>query len=181
MQYLFIIVIIVLALFGGGYLIGQKTNNDIRKENTFADTSSKKSDNQNNFDSKGEALDLSGQGLTKAPSYIFNITSLKSLNLSSNQLEGALQAEIRHLSHLQILDLSDNKFTGVPAEVGQLKNLLVSSNIKSEFMPIKEELSSHISVLIKLRDSYDPSTAEWRFVEDDINYVKGYLDELSTE
>ena len=123
MQYLFIIVIIVLALFGGGYLIGQKTNNDIRKENTFADTSSKKSDNQNNFDSKGEALDLSGQGLTKAPSYIFNITSLKSLNLSSNQLEGALQAEIRHLSHLQILDLSDNKFTGVPAEVGQLKNL----------------------------------------------------------
>ncbi|OGE16952.1 hypothetical protein A3F00_02930 [Candidatus Daviesbacteria bacterium RIFCSPHIGHO2_12_FULL_37_11] len=65
--------------------------------------------------------------------------------------------------------------------VGQLKNLLVSSNIKSEFMPIKEELSSHISVLIKLRDSYDPSTAEWRFVEDDINYVKGYLDELSTE
>lgn len=64
---------------------------------------------------------------------------------------------------------------------GQLVEFLVSSNIKGEFMPVKEELITHIPVLIKLRDSFDFGTAEWRFVEDDINYVKGYIDDLSTK
>ena len=65
--------------------------------------------------------------------------------------------------------------------VGELTNLLIASNMKSEFISVKDELSSHIPVLIKLRDSYDPGTAEWRFVEDDINYVKGYINNLSSE
>ncbi len=70
-------------------------------------------------------LDLSGQGLTKAPSYIFDRTGIEELNLSRNALDGSLQAEVRRLQNLKVLDLSDNKFTGVPAEVGQLKNLEV--------------------------------------------------------
>ena len=63
---------------------------------------------------------------------------------------------------------------------GQYTSFLISKNIKSEFVPAKEVLLSHIPVLIKLRDTYDPSTAEWRFVEDDVNYIKGYIDDLST-
>lgn len=70
-------------------------------------------------------LDLSGQGLTKTPAYVFDRRGLEELNLSGNALDGALQAEIRHLQQLKVLDLSDNKFTGVPAEIGQLKNLEV--------------------------------------------------------
>lgn len=70
-------------------------------------------------------LNLSGQGLTKAPDYIFNLINLEGLNLSNNSLTGALQAEVRHLQNLKVLDLSNNRFTGVPAEIGQLKNLEV--------------------------------------------------------
>ena len=62
---------------------------------------------------------------------------------------------------------------------GQLTELLTSTNIESEFIPVKEELSSHIPVLTALRDTYDSATAEWRFVEDDINYIKGYINNLS--
>ena len=69
------------------------------------------------------SLDLSEQGLTKVPAYVFERTDLQSLDLSNNNLTGALQGEIRFLRNLKTLDLSGNKFSGIPAEVGQLKNL----------------------------------------------------------
>ena len=62
--------------------------------------------------------------------------------------------------------------------VGQLTALVTSKNLTGQYIPVKDELLSHIPVLTKLRDSYDYDTAEWRFVEDDINYVKGYIDSL---
>lgn len=62
--------------------------------------------------------------------------------------------------------------------VGQLTALVISKNVKNQYNPIREELLSHIPVLTKLRDSYDFDTAEWRFVEDDINYIKGYIDKI---
>lgn len=70
-----------------------------------------------------KTLDLSGQGLTKVPEYVFGKTEIESLDLSENNLTGALQAEVRHLKNLKTLDLSHNAFTGVPAEVGQLSML----------------------------------------------------------
>ena len=62
---------------------------------------------------------------------------------------------------------------------GELTSLLISKNLKNDFGPVTEQLQSHIPILEKLRDSYDPRTAEWRFVEDDINYIKGYMGDLS--
>ncbi len=69
------------------------------------------------------SLNLSGKSLTKAPEYIFGRIDLEVLNLSNNNMSGALQAEVRHLQNLRVLNLSNNNFTGVPAEIGQLKNL----------------------------------------------------------
>lgn len=69
------------------------------------------------------SLDLSERGLTKVPVYVFDRTDLESLDLSNNNLDGSLPAEVRKLSNLKVLDLSGNKFTGLPAEVGQLSQL----------------------------------------------------------
>lgn len=71
----------------------------------------------------GNTINLSGQGLTKAPAYIFDKTSTTELNLSNNSIDGALQSQIGQLKNLKVLDLSNNKFTGVPAEIGQLADL----------------------------------------------------------
>jgi Leucine-rich repeat (LRR) protein len=53
------------------------------------------------------------------------------INLSGRNLTGSLKAEIRKLSDLEVLDISNNDFTGLPAEIGQLsklKTLNVSNN-----------------------------------------------------
>lgn len=68
-------------------------------------------------------LDLSGGGLKNVPSYVFDRTELRELDVSDNDLTGTLQAEIRNLRNLQILDASGNEMTGVPAEIGQLSGL----------------------------------------------------------
>lgn len=88
---------------------------------------------------KVTVLDLSGLGLTSIPSDVFSRTELVELNLSSNRLTGAPQAEIRHLQNLKALDLSDNALTGLPAELGQLKNLqtLNVSNNKLTGLPLE--------------------------------------------
>lgn len=71
----------------------------------------------------GASLDYSGKGLTQFPKEILDRTDVVSLDLSNNQLSGALPAEIRHMTGLKVLDVSNNRMTGIPAEIGQLKNL----------------------------------------------------------
>jgi len=68
-------------------------------------------------------LDLSNQNLQKIPEYVFSQKDLEELDVSKNQLNGAIQAEIRHLQNLKVIDASDNQMTGIPAEIGQLNNL----------------------------------------------------------
>lgn len=76
-------------------------------------------------DITGVTIDLSNRGLAEVPPYIFSQTDTEILDLSGNRFSGALQAEIRHMQKLRVLDLSNNNFTGVPAEIGQLTELEV--------------------------------------------------------
>jgi internalin A len=69
------------------------------------------------------SLNLSNTGLTKLPDYVLDMTQLKELNLSSNQMTGSLPAEIRKLKNLEKLNLSNNEMSGIPAEIGQLEKL----------------------------------------------------------
>ncbi len=85
-------------------------------------------------------LDLSGQGLTKVPDYVFEQVNLKVLNLSNNNLTGAIPGEIRFLTKLTSLDLSNNKMTGIPAEIGQLNNLIVLNLSNNELTGLPNEL-----------------------------------------
>ena len=56
------------------------------------------------------------------PAELGNLSNLKSLNLSSNELTG-IPGELGNLSNLESLDLSDNRLTGLPGELGSLSNL----------------------------------------------------------
>ncbi len=90
----------------------------------------------------GDTLDLSDQKLTKVPTNIFNQTNLEALNLSSNQLTGALPAEIRLLKNLKVLNASNNQMTGVPAEIGQLSKLEVLDLSNNQLTGLPNELGN---------------------------------------
>lgn len=87
-------------------------------------------------------LNRSYQGLTKLPADILAMTNLRQLDISHNELGGALPAEIRHLKNLQILDASDNRMTGVPAEIGQLTELRTLDLSNNELTGIPHELGN---------------------------------------
>lgn len=87
-------------------------------------------------------LDLSGKQLNKLPSYVLNLNNLEELNLSNNQLTGALPAEIKNLKKLRILNLSNNLMTGIPAEVGQLSNLEILNLSNNQFTGLPYELGN---------------------------------------
>lgn len=98
--------------------------------------------NQNKTLQTDERLDLSKQGLSQIPKYVFNMQNLEELNVSNNQLTGAIQAEIRHLQNLKILNASNNKMTGVPAEIGQLSNLQILDLSNNQLTGLPYELGN---------------------------------------
>ncbi len=101
--------------------------------------------NQNantNAPARGKVLDLSNQGLTRVEMSVFNQTDLTELNLSHNDLTGAMLAELRQLQNLEVLNLSDNKFTGVPAEIGQLKKLKILNLSNNQLTGLPYELGN---------------------------------------
>ncbi len=142
-------VVVVFVLVAGFIMSTQKkeeivenisptiTENDDSGEKLKAVEKNAQTNNEGTAIGTSKVLDLSNQGLKKTPSYVFDKTDIQELDLSNNELDGSLQAEVRHLQNLKVLDVSNNQFTGVPAEVGQLKNLeiLDLSNNKLTGLP----------------------------------------------
>lgn len=116
-----IIIVIVILIGLVGFTIKKSDTPSTSQSTTTNEVGSNGSSNT----PSSKVLNLSGQGLTKVPSYIFDRTEIEELNLSNNSLDGALQAEVRFLQNLKVLNLSNNNFTGVPAEVGRLGKLEV--------------------------------------------------------
>lgn len=125
------------------------TNDSVLSGNTELDQVENNNDIEVPVVAKNRTLDLHGQELIKVPEYVFGRTDIEELNLSSNQLEGALQAEVRHLQNLRVLNLSNNRFTGIPAEVGQLSNLEILDLSNNTLTGLPYELGnlSHLKIL----------------------------------
>lgn len=92
-----------------------------------------------------ETLDLSGRGLSGSlKAEIRFLTQLKELDLSDNNMTG-LPAELGQLSQLELLDVSNNPITGLPHEIGNLQNLKVldlrgTEYSASDLVMIKQKL-----------------------------------------
>lgn len=61
---------------------------------------------------------------------------------------------------------------------GQWSEFLIKHNMGAQKTEAQVLLSSYIPLLENLRDKFNPTTAEWRFMEDDVNYTKIYIDQL---
>ncbi|GLT43702.1 hypothetical protein SLA2020_176340 [Shorea laevis] len=73
-----------------------------------------------------QSLDLSNNKITALPSDFWSLGSLKSLNLSSNQISGSLSNNIDNFGFLETVDLSSNNFSSeIPAAISSLKALQV--------------------------------------------------------
>ena len=90
----------------------------------------------------GTSLDLSHQSLSKLPRDVVSQRALERLDISSNDLRGALPAEIRHLGNLKVLIASNNRMTGVPAEIGQLSKLEVLDLSNNEITGLPHEIAN---------------------------------------
>jgi len=107
-------------------------------------------------DTTSTVLNLSNSGLTEFPKYILSMTQLVELNLSYNQLTGALPAQIRALKNLQKLDLSYNNMSGVPAEIGELSQLQELNLSHNHFTGLPNEIGNltNLKVLTLTGNNY---------------------------
>ncbi|PPD96432.1 hypothetical protein GOBAR_DD06552 [Gossypium barbadense] len=74
------------------------------------------------------------------PSSIFNISSLKEIRVYNNSISGYIPSDMcDHLHHLQVFEISTNKFFGhIPSNIGECKNLQtlsLSLNQLNGFIP----------------------------------------------
>lgn len=88
------------------------------------------------------SLDISGSGISQVPEYVYEMREITELNVSDNQIDGALQAEIRNLQNLEVLIASNNEMTGVPAEIGQLHKLRVLDLSNNKLTGLPQELGN---------------------------------------
>ena len=111
----------------------------------FKDDNTTTSDAQNSGSVTAPAsktADYSGKGLAKFPKEVLGQTNLVILDISDNNLTGALPAEIRHLTKLEELNASNNKMTGIPAEIGQLSKLKTLNYANNQITGLPLELGN---------------------------------------
>ena len=132
--------LLAIIAIGGIFLLGGKNNSN---STTGIRTPSSSQPNGST------TLDYSGRGLTRFPKELLSRTDVTSLNISNNQLSGALPAEIRQMTSLQELNVSNNRMTGIPAEIGQLKHLKVLNynNNRLTGLPLEFGNLTHLQVL----------------------------------
>ena len=137
-KYILPLVLVVFIASGIFYRQLFKPNSTTTKNLTLKNTGEQTTANT----AKKNVLDLSNQGLDKLPSYVTNLSNLEELNISNNNITGALPSQMQNLRKLRVLNASNNLMTGVPAEIGQLQNLEVLDLSNNQLTGLPNELAN---------------------------------------
>lgn len=97
-------------------------------------------------------------------------------SLLDNRLE-ELSEPVRNKNYKYVLPSSLRYFT----LAGQITELIISNNLKGYVEQTKQKFLSHQKILYDLYVLYPKNTddTEYKYIEDDINYLKLYLDKLA--
>lgn len=168
----------MLLVIGGGYF-GYRVGTSRNSSNTPVASST----NSDTTTPNATILDLSNKGLTKVTADIYNktattdlllsnnsiktlpsemgrMTNLRVLKINNNILEGSLIGEVRQMSKLETLDVSNNNMTGMPAEIGQLSNLETLNYSNNKITGLPNELSNLKNNLKTFNLTGNPLSAE---------------------
>lgn len=137
---IFILIVLAVSLFV--VLFNQKNTKSNQNLETITNSGVENIVQNLDGSDKVSSLDLSGRKLVKLPDYALSDANLEELNVSNNNISGALPAEIRNLQNLRVLDASNNKMTGVPAEIGQLSMLEVLNLSDNQLTGLPYELGN---------------------------------------
>jgi len=98
-------------------------------------------------------------------------------NLLDHRLQ-ELQNVFNHKNYEYILPSANRYFT----LAGEITDLIIANHLTDKIEPIKKQFLSHQKVLNDLYILYPKNTdnTEYKYIEDDINYLKLYLDKLQT-
>lgn len=116
-----------------------------------------------------QMLDLSRKNLQQIDKNLLDNSSVRTLDVSNNNLTGALPAEIRKLTNLETLNASNNQLTGVPAEIGQLTRLTTINFANNNLSGLPLELGNLKNLkVLDLRGNKNISTY-------DLNQIRGKI------
>lgn len=88
-------------------------------------------------------------------------------------------AELKYIVENKDMANFENATTRYFATVGQFADFLTKNGTADQKSGTVRSLSSHIFVLENLRDTFEgQEKAEWRFIQDDINYTTMYMNQL---
>lgn len=138
---IFIVVLIIVTTISVTLLV---INNDVAEAPSTAQDASAGQQQYvpSSTISEQDTSDYSNKGLTSFPDAALADTGIKELNISQNNIDGALPSQIQKLTNLEVLNASDNLMTGVPAEIGQLTKLRIIDFSNNKLTGLPQELGN---------------------------------------
>lgn len=102
------------------------------------------------------------------------------INIMSSMLDSRLE-EIKNLVESKNYNYVLNASLRYSTLAGQITELTITNNFKDKVPAITDQFTTHQKVLLNLYEIYPkniPGNVEWKYIQDDYNYLKLYLDKL---
>lgn len=95
-----------------------------------------------------------------------------------NKLVTRRLAELKYVVEQKDMANFENATTRYSTTVGMWVEYINQKNLVDQEEPASQLLVQHSPVVERLMEKYDPTTAEWRFVKQDLDYLQIYIDKL---